>query len=198
MHRRRDYTPAGYGADYLHNLRWRYRTWYGTGRGGDPFRRGGSFGRGYTRADDLGSGSVEPGPRPRAPTAAPYYGRHPGGYRGREARAPRGRREARALWRGREGHGRRRAGTAARDYGRAYPYFASAAVVEAAQGYPPADTLNPETYPPALGWGVGDYGEEYEPPGVAAQRWPRRPTRRSRRHPAPPRGRSARFRRRSA
>lgn len=41
---------------------------------------------------------------------------------------------------------RRHPGTAARDYNRAYPYFGSAAAVEAAQGYPPGDTLVSETH----------------------------------------------------
>lgn len=139
--RRRGYSPAGYGADYLHNLRWRYRTGYGSGRDVDPYRSGGSFGRGYERAADLGARSAEPGPPPQAERRPPYYGRHPGGYRG-ESR-------------------RRRPGTAARDYGRGYPYFGSAAVVEAAQGYPPGSTLRPEISPPPFGWGTEEYGEEY-------------------------------------
>jgi hypothetical protein len=57
---------------------------------------------------------------------------------------------------------RRRPGTAARDYDRAYPYFGSAAAVEAAQGYPPGDTLVPETRPripwPPRRWYDEDYG----------------------------------------
>ncbi len=150
MDDRRDYTPAAYGADYLHNLRWRYRARYGEGSEDRPYRGGGSFGRGYRRATDLGFRGPYAGPWPRRGYAAPYYGRHPRGVRYRR-RGPDWRR-----------------GTAARDYGYAYPYFGSAALVEASQGYPPADTLNPEVYPPALGWGVGDYGEEYEPPGVVA------------------------------
>lgn len=146
-HRRRDYTPAGYGADYMHNLRWRYRTRYGSGRDVDPYRSGGSFGRGYERAGDLGARSAEPGAAPRFERRAPYYGRHPGGYRGAPLR--------------------RRPGTAARESWRGYPYFGSAAIVEAAQGYPPGGTLRPEVYPPPFGWGAVDYGAEYPPPGVA-------------------------------
>jgi hypothetical protein len=45
------------------------------------------------------------------------------------------------------GRSRRRPGTAARDYDRAYPYFGSAAAMEGAEGYPPGDTLVPETRP---------------------------------------------------
>lgn len=150
---RREYTRAAYGGDYLENLRWRYRRTYGSGTDMDPYRTGGSIGRGYQRATDLGARDADPGPRPRRDYAAPYYGRHPGGYRDRSRR---------------DG---RRPGTAARDAG--YPYFSSAAITEAVQGYPPADTLNPEVYPPALGWGIGDYGDEYEPPGVDRERWRR-------------------------
>jgi hypothetical protein len=149
MDYRREYTPAAYGADYMRNLRWRYRRTYGRGSDTDPYRSGGSFGRGYQRAEDFGMRSADAGPRPEGGYAAPYDRRHPGGYRDRG----------------------RRPGTAAR--ARGYPYFGSAAAFEAAQGYPPADTLHPEVYPPALGWGVGDYGEEYEPPGEVAARWRR-------------------------
>lgn len=170
---RMEYTPAGYGADYMRNLRWRYRTYYGAGTGTEPYRGGGSFGRGYRRAGDLGARAAYPGPPPRRGYAAPYYDRHPGGYR-----HPRGRPRRRA--------------EPLRGPGAGYPYFRSSAIVEAVQGYPPADTLNPEVYPPALGWGVGDYGEEYEPPGVVAERW-RRPHPRARgRAEAPRPGRTSR------
>jgi len=149
---RREYTRAGYEADYTHNLRWRYGTVYGEGTDDSPYRGGGSVGHGYRRAADLGFRDAAPGPAERYDEA--YYGRRPG----RRRYAPRP---------------TRRAGTAARDYGGGYPYFGSAALVEASQGYPPGDTLTPELYPPGLGWGVGDYGEEYGPPERATERWRR-------------------------
>ena len=51
---RRRQTPAAYGADYTRNLRWRYRSEYGEGSRQEPYRGGGSFGRGYGRARYLG------------------------------------------------------------------------------------------------------------------------------------------------
>lgn len=55
----------------------------------------------------------------------------------------------------------RRAGTAARDYDRAYPYFGSAAAVEAAQGYPPGDTTAADTGPRRVWPPDRRYDEEY-------------------------------------
>ncbi len=127
---RRGPTRAAYGADFTHNLRWRYRPGYGEGSATEPYRGGGSFGSGYGRAWAMGPQS------PRTPYEEEY----------RPARRSR----------------RRRPGTAARDYERAYPYFGSAAAVEAAQGYPPGDTLVPETHPqwpwPPRRWYDEDYG----------------------------------------
>lgn len=146
MARRREYPPVTYGADYTHNLRWRYRSRYGEGSFDEPFRGGGSFGRGYRRAGWAGPWSAEAGmERFEVPPVRYGFEYRPGGRRPRRFRRP-----------------YRRPGTAARDYDRAYPYFGSAAAVEAAQGYPPGDTLNPETYPPRRlvpGW--SDYREEY-------------------------------------
>lgn len=139
MRYHRDYTPAAYGEDYLHNLRWGYHhTQYGEGDPFHPFEGGGSFGRGYQRASDLGLREPRPGPR-----RVRYGGDYNGGRRGRYRRPY------------------RRPGTAVREYGRAYPYFASAAAVEAAQGYPPGDTLSPETYPGWVPPHRPPYDEEY-------------------------------------
>lgn len=126
---RRAPTRAAYGADYTHNLRWRYRTGHGQGSESDPYEGGGSYGIGYGRA--WGSG-------PRSPRA-PYD---------EEYRRTRRR-------------GRRRPGTAARDYDQAYPYFGSAAAVEGAQGYPPGDTLVPETHAPPEWPPRRRYDEDY-------------------------------------
>jgi hypothetical protein len=134
MEYRREYTPAAYGADYTRNLRWRYRTRHGEGSYEEPILMGGSFGRGYRRAGLTGPRDASPPPR--------GYGREYG--RSRRFRGP-----------------SRRPGTAARESGRAYPYFGSAAAVEAAQGYPPGDTLSPETYPRGQVPWSGRYGEEY-------------------------------------
>jgi hypothetical protein len=127
---RRRQTPAAYGADYTRNLRWRYRSEYGEGSRQEPYRGGGSFGRGYGRARYLG---------PHNPTtpAGPEYRF--------ERRRP-----------------RRWPGTAARDYDRAYPYFGSAAAVESAQGYPPGDTLVPESYPARVWRRPPGYDGEYQ------------------------------------
>jgi hypothetical protein len=127
---RRRPTRAAYGADYTHNLRWRYRPGYGEGSAALPYQGGGSFGQGYGRWG-------APGPQsPPTPYGAEYLP------------APRG--------------ARRRPGTAARDYDRAYPYFGSAAATEAAQGYPPGDTLVSETHArrqwPPRRWYDEDYG----------------------------------------
>jgi hypothetical protein len=123
----RDYTPATYGADFTHNLRWRYRSSYGEGSPPEPYRSGGSFGRGYGRTGYLGTHA------PSAPYGAEYARR-------RRFRRP---------------------GTAARDYDRAYPYFGSAAMVEGVQGYPPGDSLTPESYPREPGPARGQYGEDF-------------------------------------
>lgn len=136
----RDFTPAAYGDDYTHNLRWRYRPGRGEGTDDDPFFGGGSFGVGYGRAG--GSG------RYTSPTPS----------RQRMSRRNRARPH-------------RRPGTAARDYDRAYPYFGSAAAFEAAQGYPPGDTLVPETHE-RTGWRTRNwYDEDYDLP--AESRSPR-------------------------
>lgn len=143
MDDRRRATRAAYGGDYLHNLRWGYHRRYGTGSEEDPVRAGGSFGRGYQRAADIGAREL----------SAPVRGRvGRGGYdrefRHDERRHGSGedpyRGEGGGRWGGR---GARRPGTAARDYDRAFPYFGSAAALEGAQGYPPGDSLVPETYP---------------------------------------------------
>lgn len=128
---RRRQTPAAYGADYTRNLRWGYRPEYGAGSAQEPYRGGGSFGRGYGRAGYAGPHN------PATPSDLEY-------------RVERRRRER-----------RRWPGTAARDYDRAYPYFGSAAAVEAAQGYPPDDTLTPETYPRRAWRPAWNYGEDY-------------------------------------
>jgi hypothetical protein len=148
--RRRDPVPEGYESDYLRNVRWDYRIGYGSGESDDPYRGGGSFGRGYGRVGDLGARSPEPGPPPRRERSAPYYREHPGGYRGESVP--------------------REPGRAARGAERGYPYFGSAAAIEGAQGYPPEDVLHPEAYPSALGWDRLHYAGEYEPPGDAAGR----------------------------
>jgi len=151
--RRRDPATEGYETDYLRNVRWDYRTGYGSGQPDDPYRGGGSFGRGYGRVGDLGARSPEPGPPPRPGRSAPYYREHPGGYRG-ESRP-------------------REPGRAARGAERGYPYFGSAAAIEGAQGYPPEDVLHPEAYSSTLGWDRPHYAGEYEPQGDAAGRRPR-------------------------
>lgn len=148
-----DYAPAAYGRDYLRNIRWGYRTRYGEGTEDSPYRSGGSVGRGYGRAADLG---FEP----------PYTRSRQGPREAREAAYARGyerssRNDSRSRGRGgppRAAYGRReyargrpmrrrrgsRPGTAARSYDQAFPYFGSAAAVEGATGYPPGDTLSPE------------------------------------------------------
>lgn len=151
--RRRDPAPEGYETDYLRNVRWAYRTSYGSGEWDDPYRGGGSFGRGYGRAGDLGAHSPEPGPPPRRGRSARYYRDHPGGYRGESLP-----REPERAERGAE---------------RGYPYFGSAAAVEGAQGYPPEDVLQPEAYPSAPGRERPRYASEYETRGDAAEHRPR-------------------------
>ncbi|HEX7051445.1 MAG TPA: hypothetical protein VF188_14655 [Longimicrobiales bacterium] len=134
MHYRGEYTPAAYGADFARNLRWGYHTRYGRGRYLDPYRGGGSYGRGYGRAASGGFHAARP--LPRGPWRRPYE---------REPRRPRFRR------------GR----TAARRYDEAYPYFGSAAAVEGAQGYPPGNSLNPDVYGAGFGPNRSYYDDEY-------------------------------------
>lgn len=131
---RRRIPPVTYGADYTRNLRWRYRTTYGEGSYPEPIRGGGSFGRGYERAGLVGPRSPRPGP--------------PIDY---DEEYRRGRRRRRS----------RRPGTAARGYRRSYPYFGSAAAMEAAQGYPPGDSLIPDTYSRGARPSRTFYGDEY-------------------------------------
>lgn len=149
---RRGLPPSTYGADYTRNLRWGYRPRHGEGSATDPYLSGGSFGAGYGRAGT---------PGPHSPPT-PYDEEY------REQVRTRSR-------------VRRRPGTAARDYGRAYPYFGSAAAVEAAQGYPPGDSLVPESHA-RPGWRTSNwYDEDYAERGDARYlRGPRRPLTRRR------------------
>lgn len=72
----------------------------------------------------------------------------------------------------------RRPGTAARDYGRAFPYFGSAAAVDAAQGYPPGDTLVPESHERPGRLTRNWYDADYDEPSTSGRR--RSPRRRRR------------------
>lgn len=123
-----------------------------------PGRGEGSAEEPYTSGGSFGVGYGRAGtPGPHSPSAS--YGSE---YR----------RSRRSSW-------RRRPGTAVRDYGRAYPYFGSAAAVEAAQGYPPGDTLVPESHE-RPGWATLNwYDIDYDDPGEAGRgRAPRRRHRR--------------------
>lgn len=211
MPSRRSPTPAAYGADYTHNLRWGYRAGYGQGTFPEPYRGGGSYGRGYDWAEDRPPdirerefpGAPESRPRrqhqrrrrrlsrrhsrlygrmlpnrrraqyPREhihPPCPPYPPRRLWPRRGAEPGwAARYERPYRPRYgppeprRDRLRRSRRpwRPGTAERDYDRAYPYFASAAALEATSGYPPGETLSPDAYP--RGWrpNMTFYGDVY-------------------------------------
>lgn len=162
----RDYPPAAYGGDYLRDLRWPYpRRYYGRGTWSEPYWGGGVYGVGYDWASDRPPDLREPGRgyRPAGPRRfrgrrALQRGAPSARYRGEHVppvpssrRAERGRyEEAREKPPYRRRPLYRRPGTAARDYDRAYPYFSSAGAAEAAMGYPPGDTLNPDAYPRGL------------------------------------------------
>lgn len=139
------YGSSPYDDEYTHNLRWRYRTRYGEGTEFSPYRGGGSVGRGYGRAQDLGF-------------SEPFRGAWDA-YEVEYARRRRGSREERR--RTREPRRGRRPGTSARARDRAYPYFGSAAALEAAAGYPPGESLNPEIPRHWRGPDPSYYDDEY-------------------------------------
>ena len=146
-----DYGRPSYDDAFTHNPRLGYWTRYGEGTESSPYRGGGSVGRGYGRAADLGFDRPYRG---AWDVREVEYGRRRQG--GREDRL--GRDDRRRARERREG---RRPGTAARARDRAYPYFGSAAAFEAASGYPPGESLNPEIPRHWRGPDPSYYDDEY-------------------------------------
>lgn len=182
MPKARTSTAVADGGGYTRDLRWGYRAGYGEGTFPEPYRGGGSYGRGYDWAEDRPPDVRQGGASPREQEPARAHAHlsrrrrrrrryraqrpwryHPGGRHQRAAGetaayeaaayeaaaydAAYGPRYASAGPYRRRWRRPSRAGTAERDYDRAYPYFASAAALEATSGYPPGETLSPDTLP---------------------------------------------------
>lgn len=147
---RRESLDSAYAEDYTRSVRWGYQTRTGRGDEDSPYMSGGSVGRGYGRAADLGFG-------PPPTVEDRVYVDESDRWRGaREPGSVRRPLDA-SMRRGR----RRRPGTANRARDPGYPYFGSAAAAEAAVGYPPGDSLNPEIPVRGRGPDPSFYDDEY-------------------------------------